>query len=122
MTKQAARQVSRTARPTHDREIRLVRRVPWSQGPQGQRLMPLLRSRTRISSASIFARRKWASDRPERDRGVVAAEAETVGKDLLHPLLAGLVWHVVEVAVGVWRLVVDRRVDDAVAEHQGAGD
>ena len=57
----------------------------------------------------------------EHDRRVVAAEAERVRDgDLEVGRLAGDVRDVVEVAVGVGLLVVDRRRDDPVAQREDA--
>src|SRR5437870_2771048 len=55
-------------------------------------------------------------------RAVVAAEAEAVRQDFTHPNDAGRVRDVIEVAVGVGRVEVDRRGQDAVLEAQATGD
>src|SRR5215470_12250824 len=54
----------------------------------------------------------------EGERGVRAAEAEGVRERDLDVLLARLVGNVVQVAVGVGRLVVDGRRQDAVMERE----
>ena len=59
----------------------------------------------------------------ERQRRVRPAEPECVAERDLHVLLPRLVRHVVEVALGIGRLVVDRRRQDPVmkGEHGGNG-
>src|SRR4051794_28952075 len=56
------------------------------------------------------------------ERVVLTAEAERVGEGHVHAGLAGGVGDVVEVALGVGGLVIDRRRADVVADGQDAGD
>ena len=59
---------------------------------------------------------------PHGQAAVVPAETEAVGEDPAHPCLACLVRHVVQIASGIGRLVVDGGVDQAVLDGQGAND
>src|SRR3990170_7909709 len=59
---------------------------------------------------------------PEDEAGVLPAEAEAVLQDHTHAGPARALGHVVEVAVGVGVLVVDRGVDDAGLEGLHARD
>ena len=46
---------------------------------------------------------------PKEGRGVLATEAEAVDEDAINRLVGACgVWDVVQVAVGVWRLKIDR--------------
>src|SRR4051812_5768006 len=53
---------------------------------------------------------------------VMPAEAETVRNGVANALLARLVRDVIEIARGVWRVVIDRRMEHAVLQRQDAGD
>ena len=64
--------------------------------------------------ARTVARTVQESSRVEQQARVVAAEAEAVAHGHVDFALAGLVGRVVEIAVGIGRLVVDRRRDHAV--------
>src|SRR6185503_5399678 len=57
-----------------------------------------------------------------RERHVVAAEPEAVAQDGAHFALLGGVGRVVEIELGIRRLVVDRRRYDAVARGERADD
>src|SRR5262245_21812954 len=57
----------------------------------------------------------------DHDAAVVSAEAEAVGDRPADTHLAGGVRHVIQVALGVGRTVVDRRVNDAVLDRQRCG-
>src|SRR5262249_57069468 len=61
-------------------------------------------------------------DTPEDDRRVVTAEAERVRDGDAHVGVARLVRDVVEVALGVRHLIVDRRRHLAVADREGRED
>src|SRR2546421_12587325 len=54
----------------------------------------------------------------EHDRGVVAAEAERVRDTATHVCLAGLVRDVVEIALWIGILVVDRRRQAAAVDRE----
>src|SRR5262249_48190766 len=58
----------------------------------------------------------------DNERNVLPPEAEAVAQGVADPVLPRLVGHVVEVAVGVGRVVVDRRRQPAAPEHLDAGD
>ena len=52
----------------------------------------------------------------------MTAETKTVGNGMANSHFASRVRHVVEVAGWIGEFVIDRRVDDAVANTQGADD
>src|ERR1051325_1425784 len=54
----------------------------------------------------------------ENQRRIRPAEAERVREHVAHWLRAGLIRHVVEIAVGIGRLVVDRRRQHVFLHHQ----
>jgi hypothetical protein len=60
----------------------------------------------------------WSGlDRSYDERVILAAEAEAVAKSGAHRQAAGLVGDVVQIAVGIGQVVVDRRRDHAVANR-----
>src|SRR5262249_30086606 len=71
-------------------------------------------------SSSVF--RPESLDGADDEAGVMAAEAEAVGDGTAHALLAGPIRHVVEVALRVGLVEVDRRVNHPLPDGQGAGD
>src|SRR5438132_71171 len=67
-------------------------------------------------------RRRSLLDGPGDDAAVVAAEAEAIGDGTANAGFACHVGDVVEVAVGVGRLIVDRGMEDAALDAEDGGD
>src|SRR3990170_8043242 len=59
---------------------------------------------------------------PEQQARVRSSESERVGKGVPDLLLARLVGHIVQIAFGVGRRVVDRRGNDPVVDRQDGED
>src|ERR1700690_2072277 len=69
-----------------------------------------------MHSASSFA----VSNLADGQAGVMAAEAEAVADGRLHAALAGLLWSVIQIALRIGRIQVDRGRDHTIAKGQDA--
>lgn len=56
-------------------------------------------------------------NRSDRQADVVSAEAEAVGDGDPHALLAGGIRDIIQVAERIWRIEIDRRMDDAMPDR-----
>src|SRR4029453_2389667 len=74
--------------------------------------------KNRAFQAGVVPAHGLAAEAAENERNVLAAEAKTVAEGVVAALRPGLVSDVVEVAIGVGILVVDRRRQNVVADGE----
>ena len=59
---------------------------------------------------------------PDGERTIVPAKSKTIRQYFSNAHFARLVGDVIQIAIGIGCLIIDRRMDDVVADHQRTGD